>query len=259
MDKTQEVLLEVKDLVVNFSGITALNELSFSMKKKQILGLIGPNGSGKTTIFNCINRIVSEKSGDILFNGQSLKKVQALNIIKMGISRTFQHVSPYGTLSVLENVMMGGSSLCETGYMANAFRFPKARAEEKMLIEKADGLLKDFGLHHLRSHSTHNLPYTLLKRIDIARAMMSSPQLLLMDEPAGGLNHDEIHRLKDDIYMIRNKYETSVLLIEHHMDLLMSVSDYVIAMAFGEKIAQGVSADVQNHPEVIRQYLGEES
>jgi branched-chain amino acid transport system ATP-binding protein len=229
------------------------------MGSNQILGLIGPNGSGKTTIFNCINRIVSEKSGDILFDGKSILGTLSQDIIKLGISRTFQHVDPYKTLSVLENVMMGGNSLCSSGYISNALRFPKARVEEKMLEQKAKELLRDLELYHLYPYPVTNLPFTVLKRIELARAMMSDPKLLLMDEPAGGLNHKEIEKFKDYIYLIKDKYKTSILLIEHHMDLLMSVSDYVIAMASGEKIAEGSSAEVQSHPEVIRIYLGEET
>jgi branched-chain amino acid transport system ATP-binding protein len=251
-------LLEIRDLSVHFSGVVAIKNLNLTMQRDQILGLIGPNGSGKTTVFNSISRLVKQKSGDILYNGNSIIHKPAHKIVHLGISRTFQHLSSYRTLTVLENVMTGGHSLCKSGFISNALRLPRARAEEEMLEKKAKGILRDLELYHLHPYPIENLPFTVLKRMELARALMASPKLLLMDEPAGGLNHEEIEKYKDYIHLVREKYNTSILLIEHHMNLLMSVSDHVVAMASGEKIAEGTPKDVQNHSEVIRVYLGEE-
>lgn len=251
-------ILQVKDLVVRFSGIVAINNVSFEMHEAQILGLIGPNGSGKTTLFNCCSRLCQPAEGEILFKGQNILKMPPHKIVSLGISRTFQHLAPYQTMSVLENVMVGGHSLAKASILSNALSLPSSRADDRNLRARAMQILEDFGMADIANTPIKSLQFTTIKRIDIARALMCGPQLLLLDEPAGGLSHGEIDEFKEIVLHLRDTYKISILLIEHHMKLLMEVSDYIIAFDSGNLIAQGTAKHIQEHPEVIRVYLGGE-
>lgn len=256
MTTKNNIILTVKDLVVRFSGIVAINNVKFEMHESQILGLIGPNGSGKTTLFNVISRLVQPAEGSVVFKGNDILKRHPHEIVSLGITRTFQHLAPYHSMSVLENVMVGGHSLTKAGILGNALGSKQSRADNRMLRENAMRILEDFGLADIANSTIKSLQFTTIKRIDMARALMSNPQLLLLDEPAGGLSHGEIETFREIIEHLRKTYGISILLIEHHMKLLMEVSDYVIAFNSGKLIAEGTAKEVQAHPEVIKVYLG---
>jgi len=249
-------LLDVKDLTVKFSGIVALNKVSFTMGENQICGLIGPNGSGKTTLINCISRLNIQEKGDIFYKGQSLSKYRPHQIISLGISRTFQNHAPFSTMSVLDNILVGGHQVMSGGFVTCALGTRRVRKEEKQLRDLAHELLHHFHVEDLAQTPIKDLPFTIVKRIELARALMSQPKLLIMDEPAGGLNHSDISTFKEFILDIHKKYQISILLIEHNMSLLMAVADYVVCLDSGQKLAEGTVEEIKQHPDVIRVYLG---
>ena len=249
-------LLKVTDVVVTFGGITALDGVSFDVPQGNIVGLIGPNGAGKTTLFNCLSRLYVPDSGDIQFSGTSLLSLPAHHIASIGIGRTFQNLALFSTMSVLKNVMVGGHTQSRSGFISNALRLPSVRREEAKLEEMAWQLLDYLQLTEEAYTLVGELPFGTQKRVELARALACHPQLLLLDEPAGGLNHDEIDTLAQLIRQIRDDRNITILLVEHHMNLVMSVSDQVVAIDFGRKIGQGTPGEIQSNPDVIRAYLG---
>ena len=250
-------LLAVQGLSMRFGGIVALDDVSFSVAAGRICGLIGPNGAGKTTLFNCLSRLYEPQRGAVYFDGRSLAGVPKHQIAKLGIGRTFQNLALFGTMTVLENVMIGTHSTARGGFVVNALATPFAKRQEGVIRERASQLVEEFGLSSLADVSVNTLPFGTRKRVELARALAAEPKLLLLDEPAAGLNHEEVGALRQEIQSIRDRRGVTVLLVEHHMNLVMRVSDQVVALDFGRVIADGTPAEVRENADVIRAYLGE--
>ena len=247
--------LSVRDVSLSFGGITALDGISFDVERGRICGLIGPNGAGKTSLFNCVSRLYQPSSGSILFGGEDLLAVRASGIAGKGVARTFQNLGLFPTMTFLENTMAGAYARGRVGFLRALLRWGVGR-EERAVAAKAYELLERLDLAELAFERAADQPFGTLKRLELARALAAEPELLLLDEPAGGLTHSEVHELGTTITRIRDDFDLTVLLVEHHMGLVMGISDKIVAMSFGRKIAEGTPHDIRVHPEVVSAYLG---
>lgn len=248
-------LLRCDRVQVRFGSVVALDDVSFTVPEGQIVGIIGPNGAGKTTLFNCINRLYNVDRGDILYRERSLLPVPRHGVASLGLARTFQNVALFATQSVLQNVLVGGHSRVRGGFLQAALGFPLARAEAELEAD-ARALLKILELERDAHRLVADLPFGTRKRVELARAMMMKPTLLMLDEPAAGLTHGEVAELRELVRRLTTRFKLTVLLVEHHMQFVMQLCDKVVALVFGRCIAEGTPQHVQSHPEVMRAYLG---
>jgi branched-chain amino acid transport system ATP-binding protein len=265
LEKIKNPILDVKQLTMNFGGLRALDRVDLDVHRQEIVALIGPNGAGKTTFFNCITGIYNPTGGDMMLmppdkdrNTYRLNGLKPNHVTEKGLARTFQNIRLFPNMTVLENVMIGCHCRMKAGILGAVFRGPATRKEEEDVVQKSYGILKKIGLASYVNEFAKNLPYGAQRRLEIARAMATEPFMLLLDEPAAGMNPQETAELDELIINIRNTEGISILLIEHDMKLVMSLSDRIFVMDYGKKIAQGTPEDIRNNPAVIKAYLGEE-
>jgi branched-chain amino acid transport system ATP-binding protein len=251
------ILLEVIDLYVRFGGVTALDGISFDVPRGAVCGLIGPNGAGKTTLFNCLSRVYTPQRGSIRFDGVDISKLSAHGMAPLGIGRTFQNLALFPTMTVFENVLVGAHSVLKPGFIAAAFNTGKSAARELVQVDKIREIIALVGLSGLENRCVADLSFGFNKKVEIARALASDPKLLMLDEPAAGLNFEEVDALRALIRLLCEKRRITILLVEHHMNVVMRVSDKVVVLNFGRKIADGSPLAVQNDDEVVRAYLGD--
>lgn len=263
IENDQNIHLSLSHLTMKFGGLKAVDDLSFDVKKGEIFGLIGPNGAGKTTVFNCITQFYKPNEGNIFYNNQnnetnSLIDFKVHDIINLGIVRTFQNVELVWELTVLDNLLVGAHSLYHAGFFSQLLHLPKLNYEEKVIKNRALEILKDLNLLAYKDMYPYGLPYGILKKIELARTLMTKPNLIILDEPAAGLNDSETQELAETIRNIRDRYKLTIFLVEHDMGLVMDICDTICAISFGKKLAIGSPKEIQNNPKVQEAYLGGE-
>lgn len=256
MSQDSQPLLRIEGVSLRFGGIVALDGVSFDVAAGQICGLIGPNGAGKSSLFNCLSRLYAWQAGHIRFRGQPLATLARHRMAALGMGRTFQNLALFSSMTVADNVRLGTHSHQHAGFVRDALRLPGVRRREEEARAQAQSLMALLELTGVAERRVADLPFGTQKRVELARALACRPQLLLLDEPACGLNHEELAGLGDLILSLRDRLDLTVLLVEHHMGLVMRVSDKVVALNFGRKIAEGTPGEVRAHAEVIRAYLG---
>jgi branched-chain amino acid transport system ATP-binding protein len=263
VEESSDIHLSLSHLTMKFGGLKAVDDLSFDVKKGEIFGLIGPNGAGKTTVFNCITQFYKPNEGNIFFNDQnnetnSLLDFKVHEIINLGIVRTFQNVELVWELSILDNLLVGAHSMYQASFFSQLFHLPKLRYEEKVLKTKALDILSELGLLQYKDLLPYGLPYGVLKKIELARTLMTKPNLIILDEPAAGLNDAETQELGNTIKSIRDRFNLTIFLVEHDMGLVMDICDTVCAISFGKKLAIGTPQEIQKNALVKEAYLGGE-
>ena len=251
-----KTILKLDNVVKNFSGLVAVRNLSFEIEERSIHALIGPNGSGKTTTVNMIAGVLPVTNGGIFYGDTKISGLRTFEIARLGIGRTFQNLKLFGSMSVIENLMIGGHRLAQMGILRFMFSFRKAGQEEKLLKEKAEQIVNYIGLYDVKNENVKSLPYGKQKMVELGRALMTAPKLLLLDEPAAGLNASERKKFVD---IILKTFATGIdiLLIEHNMDVVMNISNQITVLNFGAKIAEGTPTEIKNNREVIKAYLGD--
>jgi branched-chain amino acid transport system ATP-binding protein len=249
--------LSVDEISVHFGGVRAVDGVTFTLQSGQIHGLIGPNGAGKTTIFNCITGFYHPTHGSIRFQDRHITHLRPDQIARLGIARTFQNVQLFRGMSALDNILVAMHSAMRTGIVTEALALPFVRRQERLVHDKALAIMDSLGLAAIQQQAAGNLPLGLQKRLELARALALDPQLLLLDEPAAGLNTSETHELAQRLCNIRERFQLTILLVEHDMGLVMNLCDTITVLNFGQKIAEGTPCEVQHNSEVIKAYLGE--
>ena len=249
-------LLDVQHITKRFGGLTAVNDVSFHVDKGEVVSIIGPNGAGKTTVFNILTGVYEIEEGKIFFEGKEIQNQAPQAIVKAGISRTFQNIRLFMNMRVLENVLVGTHINTEYSFLDALFRTPKWKRIEAEKTKRAIQILKSIGLEYRMHDYAKNLPYGEQRKLEIARAIATGAKLLLLDEPAAGMNPQETQELSQFIHHIRDEYNLTILIIEHHMDLVMQISDRIYVLDFGKLIAEGTPAQIQNNKRVIDAYLG---
>ena len=259
MENNEYYQLSVEDVYLRFGGLVALNQVSIEVKKGEIFSVIGPNGAGKTCLLNCINRFYQPERGKIFFEGHDISHLKAHRIASLGIARTFQNVELFGHMSAMDNIKLGGHVHLKSGSLAGGIYYGKSKKEEmdfrKWIEERIIDLLE---IEHIRKKTVHTLPYGLQKRVELGRALAMRPKILLLDEPATGMNLEETEDMARFILDINEEWDVTIILIEHDMGVVMDISDRICVLDFGQKIAEGKPQAIRHNEQVIKAYLGEE-